>query len=1016
MDKKNYDNALTKLEQDNFDRDLNELLENIDRLNYLEKNKTLIKEEVYLSEAPTLWGKIKYGLSKLGRYKAGGKIFGKSKVDQEWGAKIATLLAKQSNTFIKDLDSKIKELNKGKDGKAKGEFPNNQDQEIFLQIVTEIASIYDSIVAATKKKPEEKGFLPIDLANEIIEDLVTYTQKFLDVDLTGVYTVMDSEEEKDKLITDDIDLNEDESKDKRKELQARKAQDRETIRMGKKGLASNRLPLLLNIAGGVLGLAGWVTQTDWFREMFTTLKTTTVEKTKVITDAVNQGVNIDPQGFSYTLQNNLPTETIPGAPDWANNAVNLKLGPSAPIENLQKAAEFYGQGDASKGIEVMSKTFLAKGVQADSITNLKAQLADTARNKTVGDVFNHAEQTWGSKGQLFQQAPASSVKGFLIKILTSKAVKFIGTGATVATIPLGIAKLIAAGPLLGKLGVILILGGAAVKLMRMKGKKQSRAKTLQDLLNIMAPVEASKQNQPVLPDTPGGGDAGGDNICNEGDLNEINKLLNKVKADSKNLNIFKEYSKDEEFRNIFFSSIADVNQSIKINKKPLVQTLKDLRSQGLIEAPTGRQRKYLKFKLDFQNFMNDVFKLFVLLRKCEYSETAMVIKEFYKQLYRIATEGKNAGVKSKVQFDKKAETGVGGEGEPEEEIDTPPSVPPNYLKGNRNMQLVYLSQYFLPEGKSLWSNLNLKEGTGLPGGFFDAALGQGKVNSEKYLEKFHSYLEDKNKFTKKTNLENFIKKVKNKKNQALISWVRNTRKNVAGLFNKIKKEFPEFDLGKRQRLKVNTDKGPGEANKAMATQGESLNGRYDLITELNLGPSANQSGYNQDLLMKNLPQFMEMLAMMYYGEKGTKLEYNKKAVLDKCKKFGCKEGVTRKLKKTLSPNIEFLESENRRVGLMNEDANKDLRDKLFKKLAGNFSNFLNSLNKLKPMKKGKQGKPSDEEIAKRREIKKGKGGEKGIEGTFAGSAPRTKPPQLAHYERGDEYLMEEIKRIRQLMK
>jgi hypothetical protein len=45
----------------------------------------------------------------------------------------------------------------------------------------------------------------------------------------------------------------------------------------------------------------------------------------------------------------------------------------------------------------------------------------------------------------------------------------------------------------------------------------------------------------------------------------------------------------------------------------------------------------------------------------------------------------------------------------------------------------------------------------------------------------------------------------------------------------------------------------------------------------------------------------------------------------------------------------------------------------------------------------------------------GRGGEKS-KSTFAGSAPRTKPPQLAHHDRGDNYLSEEITRIKRLMK
>jgi len=854
-----------------YQETLNKLVECADLMlkgnQMLVENKLSEKDYEILQEG--LWEKAKYYMAKMGRYKAGGKIFGKGKVDQEAAAKIQQLLDKKGNEMIKSLNSKIKGENP--------EFPNNEKGDDFLKTVMEIAAVYDSVVAATKKKPEEEGYLPTDAANAIIADLAEYVKKFLDVDLAAAYTVMDSEEEKvknkkdddedeeseegeEELLTDDIEgINEDKAADVRKELQAKKGKDgvdRESIRFSKKGLASNRLPLFLNVAGGLLGLASWVTQTDWFKEMFTKLEQLPPEKhTAIINSYVNQNVGIDPKGFSYTLQNNLPKAPIDGAPSWANNAVGLKLGPNAPLENLKKAAEFYGQGDVNKGIEVMGKQFLDKSVQGDSIANLKAQLADTAKNKTVGDVFNHAEKTYGSSGELFKQANPASVKGFLVKILTSKVVTWMSTGATVASIPVGVAKLIAAGPVLAKVGVVLILTGAIVKLMRMKGKKQSRAKTLQDLLNSMQPVKATEASlPPILPPPPNPaveGGAGGKNICNAKNLNEINKLLNKVKADSKNFAVFADYMKDDEFRDIFFSAIADVNQSIKINKQPLVKTLASLRSQGLIEAPTGRQRKYLKFKLDFQNFMNDVFKLFALLSKnCKNSQTSNVIKEFYKQLYVIATQGKNAGVKSRVQFDKMG-----------------------------------------PEKKE--AGMTENNCKNLP-------FGTVAIDEEK------------------------------------------------------NKRYVVIDP-----MKYLKDKENAEA--------------YE---------KERQDGY----------------------------VYVRRIVNGKAK-----GGASLKQCSELKPVSEKTESVLKYEDLLNEDANKDLRNKLFKKLAGNFNTFLKALNKLKPMEKGKEGKPSEKEIAKRREAKKGKGGEKGTEGEFAGSAPRTKPPELAHHDRGDNYLNEEIKKIKSLM-
>jgi hypothetical protein len=92
----------------------------------------------------------------------------------------------------------------------------------------------------------------------------------------------------------------------------------------------------------------------------------------------------------------------------------------------------------------------------------------------------------------------------------------------------------------------------------------------------------------------------------------------------------------------------------------------------------------------------------------------------------------------------------------------------------------------------------------------------------------------------------------------------------------------------------------------MGLAGESLNGRVDLINELS--GSAEQAGFDQNQFMKNLPQFMAMLSAMYYSVGGTKLPYDKEAVLQKCKKYGCKTGGGTKYKKTKSDDYKFLES------------------------------------------------------------------------------------------------------------
>ena len=141
------------------------------------------------------WESIKYGLSKLGRYKAGGKIFGKGKTTKAAQEKIRKILNKESNKLLRSLDDEVK--------KVAPEFPNDKKRFTFLKGIITMGSFYDSIVAATKKKPEEEGYLPIDAANEIIADLRGIVKKYLDVDLAAVYTTMESEEGKENILTEE---------------------------------------------------------------------------------------------------------------------------------------------------------------------------------------------------------------------------------------------------------------------------------------------------------------------------------------------------------------------------------------------------------------------------------------------------------------------------------------------------------------------------------------------------------------------------------------------------------------------------------------------------------------------------------------------------------------------------------------------------------------------------------------------------------------------------------------------
>ena len=239
------------------------------------------------------------------------------------------------------------------------------------------------------------------------------------------------------------------------------------------------------------------------------------------------------------------------------------------------------------------------------------------------------------------------------------------------------------------------------------------------------------------------------------------------------------------------------------------------------------------------------------------------------------------------------------------QIDTPPGDEPpidsEFLKGNRNMQLGHLSKNFLPQGEDVWSRLGLKDGTILPTGFIDAALDQGKSRDEnykkKYLTKYYNHLVKEGSLIKKMNVGSWLAKVHSTDSRAIIQWISSTRKNIGGFIKALKKNFSEFEIGDRVQAKTSR---PGERGKGMGIAGESINGQNNLILEAVLGNTADGAGFDESLFMKNLPQFMEMLSMMYYGAKGTKLPYNKEAVLAKCKDNGCKGGSSVKYQQTKS--------------------------------------------------------------------------------------------------------------------
>lgn len=532
----------------------------------IDPNENILNEDGSINEG--VWEKIKYGLSKLGRYKAGGKIFGKGKIDQEAAAKIQQIIDKKGNEVIKALDAKIKETNP--------EFPNNEKGEQFLSTIMDISAIYDSVVASTQKNPKDEGYLPIDAANGIINDLREYVKKFLDVDLTAAYSVVDEAEGNtlnvteeglkeldeawqlnegffDKIgagikqagrelrystsspdeceeraenilqiansrgITDpeklaylrDLEINncrremglgplstwqgpgtlasryeegvedvmsEDEASDVRKKLQAKRGQgdDFDSERMST--LKSNKLPMTLVGVGASLGAFSWLVNTEWFKHLFDTV--THTQSTEMINQTIEQKSDIFGQ-----------IKPGQGMTQLMNSMNNAGLTPNSTPDEFLNQVKILGGGNLNDGINALA----AKGGIFANPDQARGVLMELAKNphghgSTLGQVF---QNTWAGTGKHMGDAlvtvPGGTLHGMIVKTLVQAVPKIVTRTAIKTGAGYAVAK--GLGSVLGPIGVGLLAAGALVKIMRMKGSRQSRAKTLNDLYQSMRNIE-----------------------------------------------------------------------------------------------------------------------------------------------------------------------------------------------------------------------------------------------------------------------------------------------------------------------------------------------------------------------------------------------------------------------------------------------------------------------------------------------------------------------------------------------
>ena len=399
-----------------------------------EELKKAVLEEGFLDS-------LKFAVSKL------------PNLERRKGPKVDAAIKQVGKIIDKESNQRFKEMMKALEARLPG-FPNVKTHEDFLQGMEEFAMLYDGIV-----EEFNDGKLEAPIANALIGDLRVVVRKYLDYDLKDVYKHFKENQEKiDEALPFTNQAKVDKAAEKMRQddqggpIGSKYGDESETI----KGLESNILPKVLGM-GGLGTLLGGAA---WFRELLNApgaSPDTIIDGTKRVFATVKDG-----DGFSQTLgrflHNNPGTygENF-GARNFFENVKSLGITPDDPGPLQQ---------------------------MADDPTAFKqewATISDQIQNNpdaSMSDVFPASNKAfWIQKG-------AQVALGKLPKVIGGAVASTSGAAAGAATA--------------GVFGAGLLASAAAVKLLRMKGLKSSRAQVFKDMLAVFKDVEPKTPQEQEL--------------------------------------------------------------------------------------------------------------------------------------------------------------------------------------------------------------------------------------------------------------------------------------------------------------------------------------------------------------------------------------------------------------------------------------------------------------------------------------------------------------------------------------
>jgi hypothetical protein len=174
-----------------------------------------------------------------------------------------------------------------------------------------------------------------------------------------------------------------------------------------------------------------------------------------------------------------------GLTQWLNMFEGTGLNPNSTPQQFLDAVTKVGNGDLDKGIGALTE-------QGGIFRNpdVAKQVLEQIKNnpdgyKSLGEMF---KGDWAGTGR--------SIGDTLVTVPGGSVVETIAKKVTVPILKKVLIKTAAgsAAPIVGALGIGLIAAGALVKGMRIKGQKQSRAKTLNDLYQSLVDLKPTQEN------------------------------------------------------------------------------------------------------------------------------------------------------------------------------------------------------------------------------------------------------------------------------------------------------------------------------------------------------------------------------------------------------------------------------------------------------------------------------------------------------------------------------------------